>query len=804
MRVPNQSPPPQADTGTKDDVEPDSTASRRGVIQAELVAPKSPQTERLAVTADKQEGSSNNQDSENATTQPDIDGNLVNALAAEQRPAPSAIPTTDIPTTEELLAEIKGQIQPVPTSMSYRLTASLVALVMILLPLVYVGLIILVSYGVYSYAIHGTEIFQADSGPRSGRGGTGRLLLYVAPLVVGCVTVLFMIKPLFARPSKRQNLRQIPRETEPKLFEFVDALCEAVHAPKPKRIDIDCDVNASASYGRGLMSIFLPSDLVLTIGLPLVAGLSTRQLAGVLAHEFGHFSQGFGMRISYLIRSISFWFARVVYERDRWDEWLETFSTSLDIRLGIVLYLARIAVWFSRRILWVLMMIGNVVSCALMRQMEYDADLHEIRFSGSKTFESTAKQLRRLGYAMQESFGDQQEFFAKGQLAADMPELVRVNRDDQTDSSVQEILGEIEKENTSWLATHPADKDRIAHAHRANEAGIFTLEQPARILFTHYEKLCAAATRDLFDQVVGKQELKSAKIVPNEQLRAHKELSQAGRRAMDSLLGDAFNVLRPIEISFSAVENPQSAAVQSAMQAKRDDYIQLCKQLDELETEWIKCGNLAFLLDLGIKLKQKDFDVPVSSTDATRGKQEEFRNQLQSVAQQMQAYENLFAQRFTAALARLPQLAGSGNPASQEVYLRAKRLSSGYPAITGVLGDVTRLRNEFAQLAFFFAAVDTSSIDEKQLATIRAKGAEIHQLAKQIRNHFSSTPYPLAHADSQITIARYLIETLPDTQEDLSEICESVNAILEGYARMYFSTLAEICRIIHFCESDHE
>ena len=47
---------------------------------------------------------------------------------------------------------------------------------------------------------------------------------------------------------------------------------------------------------------------MLTIGLPLVAGLSLREFAGIIAHEFGHFTQGFGMRLSYVIRQINGWF----------------------------------------------------------------------------------------------------------------------------------------------------------------------------------------------------------------------------------------------------------------------------------------------------------------------------------------------------------------------------------------------------------------------------------------------------------------------------------------------------------------
>ncbi len=54
------------------------------------------------------------------------------------------------------------------------------------------------------------------------------------------------------------------------------------------------DVNASAGLRRGLLSLF-SHDLVLTIGLPLVQGLSLREFTAVLAHEFGHFRQGGGM-----------------------------------------------------------------------------------------------------------------------------------------------------------------------------------------------------------------------------------------------------------------------------------------------------------------------------------------------------------------------------------------------------------------------------------------------------------------------------------------------------------------------------
>jgi len=129
------------------------------------------------------------------------------------------------------------------------------------------------------------------------------------------------------------------------------------------------------------------NDLTLTIGMPLVAGLPMQHFAGVLAHELGHFSQGGGMRLTYLVRSVNAWFARVVYERDAWDEKLVEWSETGDIRTRIPFYLARLFVWLSRRILWGLMLVGQAVSCFMLRQMEFDADRYEARLAGSTAFE---------------------------------------------------------------------------------------------------------------------------------------------------------------------------------------------------------------------------------------------------------------------------------------------------------------------------------------------------------------------------------------------------------------------------------
>src|SRR5580658_2583074 len=195
----------------------------------------------------------------------------------------------------EVLAGFTGAITSAPVSSFYQLGLLLTAATMGIVPIVYVAMIGCMVFGVYYYATHASFLVE------SARGGIQLILLrviaYAAPLFAGGVMVFFMIKPLFARrPRHAQPLAMNPA-VEHALFTFIAKISELVGAPMPTRIDLDCHLNASARFRRGGASALAKADLALTIGLPLVAGLNARELAGVIAHEFGHFTQRSGMRL---------------------------------------------------------------------------------------------------------------------------------------------------------------------------------------------------------------------------------------------------------------------------------------------------------------------------------------------------------------------------------------------------------------------------------------------------------------------------------------------------------------------------
>ncbi|MAD80571.1 MAG: M48 family metalloprotease [Pirellulaceae bacterium] len=400
---------------------------------------------------------------------------------------------------QAILGAFHGNIKPVRVSFAYRLSALLVMCVMLVLPIIYLCFIALIGAGVVYHFTHHTGMLTATRG----RAAIFMLIAYAAPAVIGAIAIVFMIKPLFARQSHVRSSRALTPSGEPLLFAFIARLAEAVGAPCPKRIEVDSAVNASAGFRRGWLSFLIGNDLTLTLGVPLIAGLSAQQLAGVVAHEFGHFSQGAGMRLSYVILSISHWFTRVVYERDEWDDWLENVVAEVDFRIGWMFLLAQGFVWLGRGLLWILMMTGHAVSGVLLRQMEFDADRHEARLAGSDLFESTSRRMVELGAANEKSMGDILGLIHQGVLGDNLPQLVMHNISRIPSKTKSKLRKALASETTGLFDTHPSFASRVSNAQQENTPGVFRTDAPASSLLLHFDALCRNVTWDLYRDMFG-------------------------------------------------------------------------------------------------------------------------------------------------------------------------------------------------------------------------------------------------------------------------------------------------------------
>src|SRR6266404_2817405 len=472
-----------------------------------------------------------------------------------------------------------GGVEPAKVTCTSRIGRALVAIGMALLAAVYVGLILLAAFGVYYHLGHNSSLL-------SGSGGSiVSLVVYVGPAAAGIILLFFMIKPYFAGQPKEPAKYSLTSQSDPLLFAFISRICELVKAPLPCRVDVDCEINASASFDRGLMGM-RRNEVVLTIGLPLAAGLTMEEFAGVLAHEFGHFAQGAGMRLTYVIRHISMWFARGVYARAEWDLRLDEAAKRIDVRIGMILHFTRFCIWLSRRVLWVLMHIGHAISCFMLREMEYDADRYETRLAGSESFARTISKLQTLSAASQWAYRKMEESWRNRRLPENLPCFINLSTKNVPAETRRKIDEAVARKKTRIFDTHPCDADRLRAAQALNQKGIFHLREPAANLFNDFSELSKAATRFHYEHTMGLK-ITEQNLVPHD-VAAFESQSQAeGEQSFRNYFLGVSLVFRPILIA-EEVPDQSSAAdlvarLKKARQAMAESKPEVQKALSEYE-----------------------------------------------------------------------------------------------------------------------------------------------------------------------------------------------------------------------------
>lgn len=397
---------------------------------------------------------------------------------------------TDAISNTDIDNAFHDHFQKVHTNTIYRFNLTLVTLLILLLPCVYFLIVATSTYGVYYYAVNFTTLLTKEN-IASG------VFLYFIPVLSGCLFTLFLWRPLIPRFQKYTSIDlRITEQTDPKFVYFVHAVCEKVGAKKPSVIYLSMEANASAAL-RSFWSLF-SNKLILTIGFPLVSCMSAQNVAGILAHEFGHFSQKASLRGYYLISVVNRWFYRCIYGNDDWLQWMKKTEEKADSAgLSVIFFIVRFGMMQTNNLLSVLLRFSRYLTMSLSRQMEFDADKHEIQLVGSDEFEVTARALHRTAAATAMAFNEL-DHNEDDKYVDNIPSLIRVfyrSLPERIDKHIEEQL----KDNRlSVWDTHPPDAERIQHAQSLGLNGIFALDQPAINLFDSYEEKSKIATQQYY------------------------------------------------------------------------------------------------------------------------------------------------------------------------------------------------------------------------------------------------------------------------------------------------------------------
>jgi Zn-dependent protease with chaperone function len=212
---------------------------------------------------------------------------------------------------------------------------------------------------------------------------------------IGVMVLMYLLKFIFMRWSPDLGgTIEVSADDQPELVGFIHRVAAEAKVRRPKRIVIGPEVNAAVYYSSGFWSLFFPVRKNLRIGLGLLNGVSIGEFKAVLAHEFGHFSQG-SMRVGsyfYIVNRVIF---NLVYDNGGYERALEGWGSAS----AILSFFNKITVEIVATIQSNLRKVYAGVYRAYMglsREMEFHADAIASSIAGS---EQSVSALHRIALA---------------------------------------------------------------------------------------------------------------------------------------------------------------------------------------------------------------------------------------------------------------------------------------------------------------------------------------------------------------------------------------------------------------------
>ncbi len=668
---------------------------------------------------------------------------------------------------QQILEQVSRPIEAVKMESGYRLKLILAATIAVMAIMVYLIVIIATIYVSIVGAWMGSGALDSVN---SGRArGMGFMLFVLGPLFAGLCVLVALLKPVLipAADDRLNDELELNPNHESVLFEFVRRLCGAMNAPMPAAIAVNSDVNASASFLRG------PFDgkLKLTVGMPLVLGMNVQQLAGVLAHEFGHFTQRSGMRLTWLIGGICGWFYRATFERDRWDQWLYDNSQSLDSWVTLILLAARGIVWLVRLVPFGLLVLCNFFCARLLQEMEFDADRYEARVSGSEAFGGTVRRLMQLGMASAESLESLERLQGEGRLPDNLSQLVVSGVGLLPPDRLKEMDRLIHEGETGRFDTHPSDKDRIANAAREKAHGTLHVTAPASILFRNALALSRTLTINLYRQAF-QEEYDPKKVLATTGIVEQLATESAERQLSENFLLHQFQMFRTFTLPRETLGNkveigPWKKETQLRRQQllqSATEYVLARRQIGDLVDEMVGLSVARMYLSAETKLEKLPPSLAVKNLEQVRSRLTEIARREQELAAKQESFRRMQGQRL------LGNLEWLRSPAIRQ---KLGRDESVIKEVSDLLHCYSLLRrhqllferfNFEVQLTASVAEVFSEGERDEWAAVVVQQGTQLGHYLASIRHKLQEVPYAFEHGEGGVSVGYYLLPEVPDSE----------------------------------------
>ncbi|MBM3786556.1 MAG: hypothetical protein FJW30_19535 [Acidobacteria bacterium] len=379
------------------------------------------------------------------------------------------------------------KIRPVPVTWQYRRSVAIAAVVTVLIPFLYAGLVVALAAAMWMIASSAVEMLspwpylQALALVCGGLGWCG----------AGLVLFLLARVPFVTRLDSPER-SAVDLEANPALRDLIHRVCAAASVRPPSAVAVDLTFNASAGLERPILGLLF-NRYRLTLGLPLLAVVDRQVLAHVIAHEVGHFAQPGALRILHSVHWAHAFLDRMVHSRDDWDVWVADRSGA-SLYGVVVRRIAAGGLWLSRGALRALLRLSQAASGQMSREMEFHADLYAVRVAGTPAFLRATEDMAAGGHATAMAAEVFDHAALIGPVPSDFPALAAAYFSQLDAAARAEILRQTRYTLGVGADSHPDNVDRMYRADIENADGVLAEEGSAASLFGDFGGLCRQET----------------------------------------------------------------------------------------------------------------------------------------------------------------------------------------------------------------------------------------------------------------------------------------------------------------------
>lgn len=599
----------------------------------------------------------------------------------------------------ELAKCFTGVPEPVRMTFAERLTATAVALCLLLVPLLYLAMLGGAIYAIYHLALtRGRELVEVMV---SGAWNPSAFSFILTILL--CIYFISVLLSLLfpGRPQTRYSMF-LKRGQDLVVFGYVEQLAKTLKAPAPERIEVAIEADVAVAMR--------PRDegeaLTLTLGLPLVSGLGLAQLTGLLGREMAilaersdssllRFSEGLRQRLERML-------ADCLERQERTARGLESRADQGQSGLGNVLRGLFSFIFFSlaRWLATFFATLGEWIGGWSKRWLERAALQTEVRLVGSDVATSAAAQLRLLRAAHREVVA------GIASPSSGMPRLDHLPSQIVFESMLQEA-----SRNPPTVA--------------GDGEPVFRSNLPASVLFRDFAALSRQVTLEYYrSQGIRKVELEPIEAYLESQWDSH-EL----RRSLDRYFAGTITTRRPLPVAprLESQERGADEMVDTLMGLRGEFEAGL-----DAYREALADYDVAIDCRLGareaFKLTEADLEHQGMSVDEWKVLEEDAIDHLEELGPRLQEHEKRSGQRLMAALLLLT------DPGFGDTLPGAEGWRREVPQLLSIITTINRSFQALLELRDRHAVLET-------LEGLRERSEEDHRLALDIFERELDTLY---------------------------------------------------------------